>query len=339
MEPILLARVTRSGVTESVHYGSVVVADADGNVRAALGNPERRCYLRSSAKPLQAILVVTSGAAERFSLTDEELAIACASHSGSARHVEVVRNLLAKLGLEPEALQCGTHEVSDSEERRRLCREGLKPSPLHNNCSGKHAGMLATALAWGLPIEDYIRPEHPLQQAHLKNIALFCKMEAQDIAVGVDGCGVATFAVPLRAAATAYARLATGNGLSEEVARAARRVVEAMWAAPDMISAPGAFNSELLAACQGLLVGKGGAEGLFCVGAAGSGEGIAIKTEDGSSRGLSEALLAAITARWPFLPCSALERWRVTPVYNARGEQVGQVESLLPTEAIAASRA
>ncbi|MGD9519709.1 MAG: asparaginase [Armatimonadota bacterium] len=334
MEPIPLAHVTRGVLVESVHYGSAAVADAEGRLRAALGDPDRRYYLRSSSKPLQAILVITSGAADQFAFTTEELAITCASHHGTARHVEVVLGILDKLGLGPEALQCGTHAVSDAEERERLAREGLGPSPLHNNCSGKHAGMLAACQALGLPIDDYIKPTHPLQKAHLANVALFCSLPEAEVVIGVDGCGVPTFGVPLRAAATAYARLASGVGLPEEAAAATRRVREAVWQAPHMISAPGAFNSELLATCRGRLIAKGGAEGLFCAGETASAEGLAMKTEDGLGRGLVEAVTAALAVRWPSLPCEAFERWRTTRVTNCRGEHVGNVTPVFPVGAL-----
>jgi len=335
VKPIPLAHVTRGEVVESVHYGSLAVADASGRVLASLGDPERRCYFRSSSKPLQAILVVTSGAADRFAFTPEEIAVTCASHHGTARHLEVVSGILRKLGLGPDALLCGAHPVSDPAENARLAREGLDPTPLHNNCSGKHAGMLASCLALGFDVDDYVSRDHPLQRAHIANIARFCGLPEEEIVIGVDGCGVPTFGVPLSAAATAYARLATGDALPPRLRDAAACIREAMWAAPDIISAPGAFNSELLAACRSRLVAKGGAEGLYCAGSVESGEGMAMKNEDGSFRGLHEALTVALAARWPSLNAALPARWRLTPVLNARGEHVGDVLPVLPVEQLA----
>ncbi|MCD6352065.1 MAG: asparaginase [Armatimonadetes bacterium] len=330
--PVALAEVTRGALVESVHYGSLAVADTAGRVVASVGAPERVCYFRSSAKPLQAALVVLSGAADRFAFTAEELAIACASHHGSARHVAVVSGILDKLGLGPEALQCGSHAINDAEEARRLIREGLEPTPLHNNCSGKHAGMLAAALAMGADVEGYLSPEHPVQSANLSNVARFCGLSPEEVVIGVDGCGVPTFGVPLRAAATAFARLATGEGLDDDLAAATERIRQAMWAAPDMISAPGAFNSELLRVLAGRVVAKGGAEGLYCVGNVHAAEGLAIKSEGGSFRGLHEAMVTAMVARWPELDDGTLDRWRQSPVKNARGEHVGDVRPVVPVE-------
>lgn len=326
MDYVALAQVTRSGQVESIHFGSVAVADAQGGAIVEMGAPEQPCFLRSAAKPIQALVVVSSGAADMFSLTERELAIVCASHHGSREHVAVVAGILDKLGLDESALQCGVHQPADSDERERLAREGLEPSPLHNNCSGKHAGMLAAALAMGAGIDDYLSPEHPVQQANLANIARLCGMDAGEVMVGVDGCGVPTFGVPLTAAAVAYARLAKGDELPAELAEAAERVRAAMWAAPEMISGREAFNSELLRVHKGQVVAKGGAEGLFCLANCRVAEGMAAKVVDGSGRALPCVVAAAIQARWPELASDELEAWRTVPVVNCRGERVGAIE-------------
>ena len=309
---------------ESIHWGHVLIADAEGRTLASYGDEDRVVYMRSSSKPIQALAVVMSGAADQFAFTERELAICCASHHGRPEHVETVLSILDKIGLGPEALQCGVHEPADAEARRQLCLRGEKPSPLHNNCSGKHAGMLATCRAMGWPVDDYIKPEHPRQRWHRQNVALACGMREDDVVLGVDGCGVPTFGVPLRCVAVSFARLASGSGLPEEMASAAKRVREAMWAAPELISGPGVFHSELLAAGRGRIVAKGGAEGLMPVGSVSEAMGFALRIDDGSGRALAPATLAVIEGLG-WLEGDEMQRWRLPAVHNAHGWQVGVI--------------
>jgi len=334
----LLAVVTRGDVNESHHLGDLVIADADGKLLLATGNPERVAYFRSSQKPLQALAVVQTGAADRFGLTETELSICCASHSGSRMHVETVQGILAKLGLDEAALQCGVHDPGDSEERLRLTGAGKRPSPLHNNCSGKHAGMLASTRALDAPVESYLDRDHPLQRLIARNVATMTGLPEARFAWGADGCGAPVIAVPLTAMATAYARLANPSDLPDDLRAAATRVVAAMAFAPDMVSAPGAFNSELLAAGEGRLVAKGGAEGAFLVGLRDPRRlGIAMKIADGSGRPLSAITLAALEAVGGLSPTAAgrLKRFRRPPIHNCHGTHVGDVVAALKLEAIA----
>jgi len=334
----LLAIVTRGEVAESHHLGDLVIADADGKVLRAAGNPERVAYFRSAQKPLSALAVVQTGAADRFGLTATELSICCASHSGSRMHVVTVQGILEKLGLDETALQCGVHDPGDAEERARLVRAGEKPSPLHNNCSGKHAGMLASALALGAPVASYLERDHPLQRLIARNVAAMTGLPEERLQYGADGCGAPVIAVPLTAMATAYARLANPADLPDDLHAAATRIVAAMAVAPDMVAAPGAFNSELLAAGEGRLVAKGGAEGAFLVGLQDPRRlGIAMKIADGSSRALPSVTLAALEVVGGLSAGARgrLQRFRRPAVTNCHGTHVGDIETTLELEATA----
>ena len=271
---VALANVTRDGMVESTHYGRIAVCEPDGEIK----------YWRSSSKPIQALSVVTSGGADSFALTVRELAVCCASHSGSAMHTTTVLGILDKLGLSESDLQCGVHWPGDAEERNRLIREDAEPGPRHNNCSGKHAGMLATCLALGADPAHYMDLNHPVQRLVTEHLCLLGGIAEQDLVFGRDGCGLPTAAAPLRSCAQAFANLAEPSVLPPEVTSAVERMTAAMVTAPEMVSSPGSFNSELLAAGAGDLIAKGGAEGLFCMGVRSRAVGVAFKTSDGSSR-------------------------------------------------------
>ncbi len=322
-----LALVTRGSVVESVHYGDIAVCDARGRLLAAVGDPSHCVYWRSSAKPVQALTVVHSGAADRFRFTARELAVCCASHSGSAEHVAAVSGILAKLGLDATALQCGIHWPGDTAERDRLILTGGKPSPLHNNCSGKHAGKLAGTVALGADPATYLEPSHPVQQSIVADMSVLCG-EAP-AAVGVDGCGAPTHATALQAMATAFARLAWPDAMPARLQRAAPRIVAAMAAEPVMVSAGGSFNTELLAAGQGRVVAKAGAEGLFVLGLTEHGIGVAIRAADGSGRGQAAIVLRVLDelAALPDDMREALAQFAVAPLVNCHGAEVGTVRA------------
>jgi len=324
----LLARTTRSGAVENEHHGSIAVADAEGRLVGWVGDPHARFYLRSSAKPLQALSVVASGAYEAFGIAPKELAVCCASHSGSLEHQDTVAALLAKAGLGPEHLRCGTHVPGDAEARRALEVAGEAPNPLHNNCSGKHAGMLLTAQHLGAPLETYLSPDHPVQQAILRNISVLSGVPMADIHIGVDGCGAPVHRLPLSAMATAFARVASERRLPDALRSAAVAIREATAAHPHIVSSRGDFSARLIAACHGDIVAKGGAEALFCAGFASLGLGFAVKIGDGSFRAMSPIVLrimALIGVRAAVR--RALAEHERLPIDNCRGEQVGWVEA------------
>src|ERR1043165_7057609 len=202
-----LVEVKRGSITESRHRGHIVAVEPDGNPVALLGAPQNVTFLRSSAKPLQALPLLVTGAAERFGFTDREVALACGSHNGEPIHTELAASMLQKIGLGPEALKCGAHEPYGAEAALELRARGEEPNVLHNNCSGKHAGMLAVAVHLGAPIENYDNPESPVQKAIADELAKFSDIAVTDMAVGTDGCGAPIFGITMKAMALAYARL------------------------------------------------------------------------------------------------------------------------------------
>ena len=331
MQPAALVTVTRSGLVESTHYGDVVVADCEGRVLACAGDPERLAYMRSSSKPLQALLVVQTGAADEFGFTEKELAICCASHCGSAEHVATVLGILEKLGLSEADLECGTHMPGDAEERKRITSEDAQPRPAHNNCSGKHCGMLASALAMDVVAAGYSSIEHPVQQKTLANIAAMCEIPAADIGLGTDGCGVPTFGMPLRNMAVGYARLTSPDNALCPASAEALCIADAMAAAPVMIAGAGSFNTTLLAVAGSDLTCKGGAEGLFMLGVRGDDMGMAVKVSDAGGRGQAPAVLAAL-AQLDIL--SAEQRQEMAAfagaeVRNCHDDVVGEISAVV----------
>nr|MBA2671377.1 asparaginase [Gemmatimonadota bacterium] len=255
-----LVEVFRGPVLESSHRIHAAVVDSNGRLRAWVGDPDMATFFRSSAKPFQALPLVTHGAMDRFGITLEELAICCGSHSGDARHVEVVTGLLRKIGLDGEALACGPHPPFDQSSRRTLAEAGLEPVRVHNNCSGKHAGMLALARVHGWDTEGYHRPEHPVQRRLLSEVARWVEMPEEALALGTDGCGVVCFGLPLRQMAVAYARLA---GAARNGDHDPTFVVGAMTSYPEMVAGRGRICTDLMKQTTGRVFAKVGAEGVY----------------------------------------------------------------------------
>lgn len=284
-----LAELTRGGVVESVHAGTIVVANLEGEPIAWSGDPQTFAYFRSSAKPFQAVAMVESGAADRFDFTPAELALCCASHSAEAFHQDQVLAMLAKLGLDDGALQCGIPLPIDTREAA-LIASGQKPrSPLQCDCSGKHSGMLAACKQLGYSIDSYLEPEHPLQRTIRGIIAEVSRVPVDRLKLATDGCSVPTFGMPVAAFATSFATLSapdrapSGGGF--EHAAALNRLRSAMTAHPENVGGHiGRLDTDLMRVSGGRLVAKSGAEGLLCVGVVDQGIGIAIRVADGSFR-------------------------------------------------------
>jgi L-asparaginase II len=289
--PEPLVQVTRGGITESRHRGHIVALEPDGTIGAYLGVPETVTYLRSSAKPHQAIPLVASGAADRFGFNEKEIALACASHSGESIHTELAASMLKKIGLGPEALKCGIHEPFSPEVARQLREKGEEPNVLHNNCSGKHVGMLALALHLGAPTETYDEATNLVQLTIGKVISEFSGVPIEDIAVGTDGCGVPVFGITVKAMALMYARLvSTPPEFDDQTRSACARIVSAMTTYPELIGGTSdRLDTEIMRAANGRLVSKVGAEGVYTVGVLPCddwprGLGLALKIEDGRGR-------------------------------------------------------
>jgi L-asparaginase II len=333
--PEPLVEVTRGGITESRHRGHIVAVEPDGTLVAHLGAPQTVTYLRSSAKPHQAIPLLASGAADHFGFTEKEVALACASHSGEPIHTEVAASMLRKIGLGPEALKCGIHEPFSPEESRRLRETGEAPNVLQNNCSGKHAGMLALALHLGAPTETYDEPSNPVQLAIGETVSRFSGVPIEDIAVGVDGCGVPCFGVTVNAMARMYARLVSPLAeFDERTRRACSRIVAAMTTHPELIGGTSErLDTELMKAGKGRLISKVGAEGVYTAGVLPCedwprGLGLAIKIEDGDDHRARPTVVIESLRQLGILVDESLEavsRYAFFPVRNRRGDVVGEV--------------
>lgn len=325
-QPEPLVEVRRGSLAESRHRGHIVAVDGDGVIVASLGEPEKLVtYLRSSAKPHQAIPLVATGAADRFRLTEQELALACGSHSGEPAHEATARSMLDKLGLDESALKCGLHEPFSREATRLLRQRGERPRVLQNNCSGKHAGMLALALHLGAPVETYDHPENPAQLAIARTVEQFSGVPLEDIAVGVDGCGVPVFGVTVRAMALMYARLvAPPPDFDEETRAACRRIVAAMTTHPEMVGGPvERFDTEIMRAAHGRVVSKIGAEGVYTAAVLPSprwprGLGLAFKIEDGEDRRARPTVAIEALRQLGVLDEDAQRHSRPTPASPSR---------------------
>lgn len=324
----LLAEVKRSGITESAHRGTIVVVTSDGKLQQGVGDPATVTFFRSAAKPVQAIPLLTSGAAEHFGFGGDELAVMVASHSGEYFHVKTVTGILEKIGASEANLSCGAHPPLSLAASDSLVRAGREPGPLHNNCSGKHAGMLALCRFRGYPLEGYYKPDHPVQAEIRHSISAFTGIAAEQILVGVDGCGVPVFAIPLANMALAYARLCDSSWGDQKTRAAANQIIQAMTGHPLMVGGTGRLDTMLMQAADGALISKSGAEGVQCLGLPGKGIGIALKIEDGSGRAAG-VLVLEVLEQLGILSKPTMDEAReliVKPMVSPRGEPVGSID-------------
>jgi L-asparaginase II len=292
-----IAEVTRARQIESWHTGSVVLARADGRLLGVVGERDRIVFPRSAVKLIQGLPLVESGAADRFGFSDAELALACGSHNGSRAQVAMTDALLRRLGLEQLDLACGAHAPVGMAARHELIRLGQTPTRLHNNCSGKHVGMLATALHLEEPTIDYELAHHGVQRRIRDAMATVVGVELDSVIPGIDGCSVPNWPLPLRGLAVAFARIVCGQGFATQRSNAFQRLVEACWAAPDAMAGEGRYDTEILRRFNGDVFIKGGAEGVYCGGIRSLGIGFALKADDGAQRA-SETAIGAIIARF-----------------------------------------
>ncbi len=279
-----LVDLERGPLVEAFHRGTIAVVDASGELLAWAGDPRSKVtYMRSAAKPWQVMPLVLSGAADAFDLEAADIAVCAASHNGEPMHVERVGGILARLGLPPEALACGTHPPLNPAAAAELSRAGASPTALHNNCSGTHAAMLATAHHLGAPLDNYGEPEHTVQRLVVDALARFTGLGPAAIVLGMDDCAAPCHGMSVYHMALAYARLMRpGGNVSAADAAAAASVRDAMAAHPAMVAGVGRIDTDLMAVSGGSLVVKGGASGVQCIGHA-DGIGIALKIEDGAT--------------------------------------------------------
>lgn len=327
----------RGGSPESWHFGAAAVATPEGHLVARLGDPRTATHVRSAAKPWQALPLVLAGGVERFRLAPADLALICASHGGTPAHTARAADLLARGGFAEADLLCGAHPPLDRDAAQELARAGRAPGPLHNNCSGKHAGMLLACRLLELPAADYIAPGHPLQRRILAQVARVCALPAAEVGIGVDGCSVPAYHLPLAAAARGYAALADPRaaGLEPQAAEALGRIAAAMGAAPEMVAGPGRFTTALIAATGGRVLGKEGAEGFYGVAVRGPvALGITLKVADGGERCRDSAVLDLLRQLGSLSgeELSALAGFYRPTLRNHRGLAVGEVVPELELE-------
>jgi len=318
----ILVEVTRGALVESIHRGSFAIMDASGALRLALGDIESPVYSRSSLKPMQAMPLVESGAADAFGLSDEEVALACASHSGEPMHTTRVAAWLARIGLGEGDLACGAHASRYEPVAEAMIRRGEKPTRLFNNCSGKHTGFLTVARHWDIATKGYEQPNHPVQRAVATSLSELC--DAGELPFGIDGCAAPNFATSLTQFARAAARMAAPDKLERQRAKAARRIVTAMVAHPELVSGTGRVCAILMRASQGRTAIKAGAEGFYAGWIPETGLGIAIKIDDGAGRA-AETVIAALLDTLKLLDGShAAQVILRAPILNTRGDVVGE---------------
>ena len=283
-----IVELTRGQTVESTHYGAFAVVDSHGETLASHGDPGVVAFLRSSAKPFQVLPFVERGGIEAFGFSAKQLALACASHEGSDEHVRLARSILQLADVDEDALQCGSHMPGDIEAYKRLIKLDEAPTPIRNNCSGKHSTMLAHARMRDLPLNTYLEPDHPIQQDILATFSGMCLLPSHQVQHGIDGCSAPNFAVPLFNAALAFARLTDPHDLGNTRSSACRKITSAMTSHPEMVSGPSEFDCRLMQVGAGNIVCKRGAEGFQAIGLLpgtlgpdSPGVGIAIKIMDG----------------------------------------------------------
>lgn len=334
----VLVELWRGPMVESRHRGAWAVVDAAGKLRASAGDVARPVYPRSAVKVLQALPLVASGAAETLGLGDAELALACASHGGEPAHVATAAGMLARAGLDEQALGCGSHWPSFEAASRALARQGGEPGPLHNNCSGKHAGMVCLgclmARAQGVEpaafLRGYVQPDHPVMREVSAALQAATACDLSRAPMATDGCSIPTFGIPLQQLALGFARVATGQGLSDEHARAAQRLRRAVAAQPFMVAGSGRFDTRVMAHFGERVFCKVGAEGVYCAALPALGLGLALKMDDGNTARAAEVLMAEWLARWVArddADHAALAPWRPAELRNWNGLAVGRLQA------------
>jgi L-asparaginase II len=327
-----LAAARRGGLIESIHFGHVAVVDARGGLVESRGDHDFPTYLRSCAKPLQALAVLETGAADAYGFTGPELAAMCGSLNGQDFQVEVVRSILAKIGLDENYLKCGPQRPSHRPTAEQLRRKGEPFAAIHNNCAGKHAAMLALCVHLGHSVADYDVPDHPVQQMILAIIAETCAVVREKIGIGVDGCGVPVFRLPLKNLALAYAGLAdpAAAGWPEPRRIAVARLMGAALDHPEMIAGDERLCTALMRAAPGRFLAKVGGEGSYAVSWPERGLGLAVKITDGSMRALGPAIidLLHIQGALSDYEVESLAAWHKTAIKNHRGEVVGDMRGL-----------
>ncbi len=321
----IVAKVYRGSIVDLTHIGHVAVVNHEGKLIHSFGDAKRVTYIRSSAKPIQALVALESGAVDEYGITKQELALFCASHNGEKIHTDAVKSILAKAGLGVEYLQCGTHASLNSDIAVILKNEGQVLDNSNSNCSGKHSGMLVGSNFLGDDLDSYLSISHPVQQRILKTLSDICEYDTKDIIIGTDGCGVPVHAFPLDKYAHGIAKLSKPEVFDEKREKSVKRIINAMVSYPYMVAGRDRLCTDLMSICKGKLFSKLGADGYYAIGIIGKGIGLCFKCEDGSIA-IVEALAVHTLYKLGYITneeFDALEKYHNIEVKNHRGEIVG----------------
>lgn len=325
----VLVKTYRGAIEDLYHHGRVAVSDAEGRLLYSCGDAQRVTFARSSAKPMQAIAVAESGALEKYGITERELALMCASHNGEDFHVEAVRGILKKAGLDESYLQCGCAMPINPQARLEMEKKGLPADAVHCDCSGKHSGMLLTAKVYGEDLQTYPQPEHPVQKRIMAILSDLCQYPEDQIITAIDGCGVPVHAMPLYKLAQGYARMSKPSLFSEKRAAAIARITAAMTAYPEMVAGTDRLCTDLMRAFGDRLFSKSGAASFYGIGIKDKGIGIAIKLEDGCSEFVPLVVLRTLEEIGVITEAEAEEKMHKyldLNIYNHAGTVVGRKE-------------
>jgi len=347
-EQLPLYELTRGEFVESIHFGSIAISDNQGRLVAWYGDPHTITFLRSSAKPFQALPFIEENGQGFFNLLPNEIALICASHSGTDQHVACVQNIQKKTGVNEDELMCGIHPVYDASTAETMRKRGDELTPNRHNCSGKHTGMLAFAHMRTWSTSDYLDPNHPVQKRILSTFSEMSGVPMHEVAIGIDGCSAPNFAIPLHNTALAYARLCDPQELSEARAKACRIITTSMTHHAFMVDGPGRFDTRLMEVSDGRIVSKSGAEGYQAIGIfpnvlepGSPALGIAFKVSDGDVRNracpaVSLEILRQLNALSSAEEEELAEFGPSLPLKNWRGIEIGGTRpafelNLIPT--------
>lgn len=325
-----IANIYRGKNVENSHLGHIAVVDYNGKLLYSYGDACRMTFARSSIKPFQAIPIIETGAANRFNFNAADLAVCCASHNGEERHRNQVLSILNRIDKDESVLKCGTHIPYDGESYIQLIKNSQELTPVYNNCSGKHAGMIATAVHMNEDIDSYYKLEHPVQQRILNTLSTITQYPKDKINIGIDGCGVPSYQLPLKNLALGFARLVTPEKLeAQSMQDAANEIVNAMVTCPEMVGGKNRYCTELIEAFDGRIVGKEGAEAVYCLGDRETGIGVAIKIEDGMKRPIYSAINGVLRQLGIGLgkELDILQHYTNPLIKNMKNDVVGSIHS------------
>ncbi len=327
----ILLQYTRGGKVENIHRGDIIAVDAMGKIVDCVGDPKKKMFWRSAAKPFQALPFVQKGGLDAFGITQKELAILVSSHSGEPMHVELIEQILAKLKLTTGVLDCGPARPMNSRAAKALTENHQKPQPVHNACSGKHSGMLALGSMLNISLENYTKPEHEIQKIMHKSVAMAAKIAESDLEIGIDGCGVPVFYLPLYNMALAYARLAVPEKAQwGEYEDSVRKIGDAMSAYPEIVGGTGRIDTIVAQMTKGRVIAKIGADAVYCLASRELGVGAAFKIEDGSYSAINPMVIGVLK-HLNFITDEEHQELleKFPPILkNHRGDVIGTIETM-----------